>query len=85
LSFSSLDETSFLPFDTTRIVPEKTQVFQGGSGGDIKALNGFGNGRNASFTLSSETTSNYFNVDIEQAGVGGDSQRQKNAVSLRRL
>jgi len=85
LSFSSLDETSFLPFDTTRVVPEKTQVFKGGSGGDIKVLNSFSNGRDASFTLASETTSNHFNVDIEQAGVGGDSQRQENAVSLGRF
>jgi hypothetical protein len=69
LSFSRLDEASFLSFDATRIVPEKAQVFEGGSSRDIKALNSFGDSGDASFTLASQTTSNDFDINIKQTSV----------------
>jgi hypothetical protein len=85
LPFSSLDETSFLPFDTTGVVPEETQVLKGGSGRHIESLNGLSDGWDTRFTLAGQTTSSNFYIHIQQACVGSYSQGQQNAVPLRGL
>jgi len=65
LSLSSLDEAGLLSLDTTGVVPEETQVFESRSSRHIEALDGLGDGRDAGFTLASETTSHHFDVNIE--------------------
>jgi hypothetical protein len=85
LSFSGFDETSFLSFDTTGIASHKAQVFECRSSRYIEILDSLSDGRYTSFTLTSETTTDYFDVNVKQTGVRCNCERKQDAISLRRL
>ena len=82
LTFSSLYATILLSFDISRIMSHQSEVLQDWSCLDIVILNGLSHCGDNWLSLASETTTMHPDVDIEEARVLSNHERQKNSVTL---
>jgi len=84
LALSRLKKTRLLSFDASRVVSQQAQVLEDSSRIDIVGLDSISNCGHTSFTLSSGAATSHRDVHVKQTSVLRDSEREEDALSLRR-